>query len=316
MHFDPGKMSFGEIIDSSIKLFRVNFTPLVLIMVIFYGPALYITQFITTSQSTDTIIGSLFLGTSDFQDDPSYSTQESPRIDPEKPALFWTLFTIILVLFLIAPIGNLAAMKFLSQRVLHQEIRIFDAARSCLKVYFTFIAAVFMACVRYYLIALGAVLIIVCPLSIYVALFPLLGCLVALVYVVGIVGIMMALLTFIGVVACVIAIEGKKYSHAIPRTHFLLKGLFFRSTLIMGIVFILVSIITLIFSDMGKFLGSTLPGYLGIAAVSAIGTVFSLLFQPVLFCTSYLIYLDLRIRKENYDLEILTQRASVESGRE
>ena len=102
-----------------------------------------------------------------------------------------------------------------------------------------------------------------------------------------------------------VAIEGKGVFAALGRSRELVRGSWWRVFGI-GLVFMLIMVPAIIVSILiiSFFIGLLLdPGPL---AFAIIGGVFAALLTPVYYIASTLLYLDLRVRKEGYDLQALS----------
>src|SRR4030042_1880982 len=71
---------------------------------------------------------------------------------------------------------------------------------------------------------------------------------------------------------------------------------------------IIFGIIVYICTLAGQAIGGFLPKVYRIPYDASISTLFTVIFQPLLWAVVFLIYIDIRIRKEHIDVDILAQR--------
>jgi hypothetical protein len=315
MQFEPRRMDFGDIIDSSVKLFTRNFSPLVILIAIFSGPLDFAIQYINAhifkDQNLYAFVDGLFKGLDNSSPgSPPFESMANIFEDEKNIYLLIYMYIILNIMALLAPIGNLAAVKHISEKISGRSISIGGAIKTGIRHYVTFIIS-------------SIILSFILSIIILLLMIPMIPCIISMnpvALVLGLLGFFVVLLflslfyqVFINIMTCIIVVEGADAAKAIHRSFALLKGFFWRTLGIIVAVSMIIGLITSIFSGIGKMIGGMVPGNAGVAVIATVATLFSLMFQPVLWCVSYLVYMDIRIRKENYDMEIMTQRSLVSS---
>jgi hypothetical protein len=110
----------------------------------------------------------------------------------------------------------------------------------------------------------------------------------------------------------VLLIEGARGSKALGRSRRLVKGRWGPSFLVLVIGFFLGSIVQVALSGLLLAVVSQSNNVVAAVATAIAGTVSSALVTPFTAAVGVVLYFDLRVRKEGFDLELLAQRIGVD----
>jgi len=166
-----------------------------------------------------------------------------------------------------------------------------------------------------YLRALGALLLVMIPLAVIAAVLgvalgqnALASGAVMLVALVAAVGCFVAVLARYVNVTAVVMLEGARATAAVRRARTLAEGSIPRIVALLLLVFGLFTVISLTLSfTLQRLLGNEM-------LASALVGVASLPAYPVFACVLVLLYYDLRIRKEGYDIEVMARELEKQGG--
>ncbi|BAL99583.1 hypothetical protein CLDAP_15440 [Caldilinea aerophila DSM 14535 = NBRC 104270] len=315
-------MSLGQLLDRAFRLYRVRFRKLVLTAALFFVPL--------------AMVSALLMGTA-FN---SYfglllSATEQPAAFDERTVLQASGVTLALslVVGLFGLIlGAFAFLSLLAQadaNALGRELSIAASVRTALSRFWPFVGMSLLTG----LIAAG--IAIVAYLIFFILIFIFAGVLTALggalesdsvVVAVGAViliialffGLMFLLLLPLAylttrwlVAPVVIMTELKGPVDALKRSWRLTEGSFWRLFGLLVLLFILNGIVLALPLSLIQFIAfavtpSQMFGLLN-GALSGLSNLLSILWYPLLALTLTLVYYDLRVRKENYDLELRIQ---------
>lgn len=314
-------MSLGQLLDRAFRLYRVRFRKLVLTAALFFVPL--------------AMVSALLMGTA-FN---SYfglllSATEQPAAFDERTVLQASGATLALSLvvgFFGLILGAFAFLSLLAQadaNALGRELSVAASVRAALSRFWPFVGMSLLTG----LIAAG--IAIVAYLIFFILIFIFAGVLTALgsatasggVVAVGAVILIIALffvlmfllllplayLTTRWLVApVVIMTELKGPVDALKRSWRLTEGSFWRLFGLLVLLFILNSIVLALPLSLIQFVAfavtpSQMFGLLN-GALSGLSNLLSILWYPLLALTLTLVYYDLRVRKENYDLELRIQ---------
>ena len=270
-------LSAGEVLDHSFTLFRRLFVPLVLIQVVCSGVPLLLSVFMET------------------------------RGEPA-PVLFIVTYALA---FVLGSLASAATAYLISERYLGQSLSAGDALRR---------AAPRIGAVMVLSLGLGLVVMLAALPSLLaigagaafagVALqgggtAPAGGG-VALVLV-GIALLVLPLLVFSGlsVATTTLVLEHTGAGRAMSRSWYLTKGYRLRIVGLLFVVLIVVLIPMLAIGGLAGAFSAAEPTPAQNAVVAALSGVISVLVTPLLYCVITLLYYDLRVRKEAFDLEVL-----------
>ena len=309
MQFELGKMDFGTILDRGIRLFKNNFVPMVILMAIFFGPFTYVTN-LGFAMLEDNLGGSNFV--TDFMDKIMGDPDEEEIVnefesffDDEKLALVLGLsFFFLGLMLVVTPLVYLGVFRILSEHLLGRTPSTREAIRFAASRFWTLVGAIILCSLIFYL----------CTFAFTLALIGIgaatgsIGVVTALMFLFFFI-FALGLMVFNVLLPCVVSMEDVHSMEALKRTWWLLRGFWWRTFGIYLLAALLVGIITQIFYSVGQGIGSLIPGMAGNAFTAAVSTLFSLIFQPFTLTIVFLIYLDIRIRKENFDLDILASHS-------
>lgn len=261
-------MSVGDILDETVRLYRQNFRPFIAIAAILQIP-LVILQL-----AQGAIVG------------PTGASLLSPAGDLQAGALIFYGLSTLLMAFVglfVAILMQGAFASAISQRYLGQEISVRSAYEAALPFFWRLLQAMF-------LVTFALTLLIITIIGIPVAIYF---------------GVRWSLST------AAIVLEGKGARAGISRSTELVKGVWWR---VLGIFAL---------AGIGEYLIALIPsallgGVLGVILVVGgpnptltymvslvIGTFFGVLAAPIIPIVSILLYYDLRIRKEGFDMQML-----------
>jgi len=265
-------LGIGEILDVAIKIYRARFPVLVKSVVVVLAPVFVLSALIRIS---------LPAGDSLFTDTQPGAT---PTLDFDKlwPIIGGTLLLVVLA-YLASQIATGACFKAISGAYLDEEAGWRDSlrfARSKLRslLWLSFLTA---------LLLLPAVLAFVVP-AIY-------------------------LWVAWSVAAPVLLLEDVRGLKALRRSRQLVKGRFWPTMAVLLLITILTSIVQAVFIGILAGVVSVSGNEVALAVADAIGqTASGVLTTPLTAAVLTVLYFDLRVRKEGFDLELLSRRMGVE----
>ena len=264
----------GEVLDVAIKIYRARFSVLVKSVAVVLGPVFALSALVRLSIPT--------------QDDLFEASQPGATPDFEFDEFLPFLAGMLII----------ALLAFLASQL---------ATGACFKAvsgaYFDEPPA-WRASLRFARSRLGALLWLSFLLAIL--LIPaFLACVVPGVY----------LYVAWGVAAPVLLLEDVRGWSALKRSRQLVKGRFWPTVAVLVLVLILTGIVQAIFRGVFAGLVSVTGNEVAQALADAIGqTLSSALTTPLSAAVLTVLYFDLRVRKEGFDLELLAQRLGVEPG--
>jgi hypothetical protein len=286
MHFELREMDFFTIIDKGLKLFKSNFVPLVILMAIFFGPFLLAMNYNqyklqSTSNFPGRFLGDVIESISKQEPVDFEGYFDELLVDNASRNSFIYLYAFAFLMLILTPLAYLSSYRVLLAYIKGEKIELGKAIRFSATRYWTLLVAY---------AAFGMALYFsICLIVGFVFIFPALA--------------------FQVMLPCVVAIENKDISGSLKRNFNFLKGFYWRTFGIYLVIAIIVGLVTSLFASVGETIGGLLPGVLGISFKATISTMFSVIFQPIILCVIFLAYLDIRIRKEGFDLDILADRA-------
>jgi hypothetical protein len=306
MRFELSEMDFGMIIDRGLKLFKDNFIPLVLIVAIFYGPFTFAMNYkmsITVDSLKDSpivtnIIDKLMKGQIPTEQDLNIEE----LLTDKRLVSTWGMYNIIgNILFLLEPLAYLSVYHILFAYLLGSQIPLGKAIRFAASKYWILLLAFILTALLF-----SALSCLACTFSFVITLCnPIL---VIMLEMLLFVFVLVFSSVFMAFIPCVVASENVNSRKSISRTWKLLRGFWWRSLSILILMAIITGVIVLIFSSMGRAFSSFFPQNLKIPFNSSVYTLFSVLAQPLMMCVIFMMYVDIRIRKEGYDLNLLAER--------
>ncbi|MCD6217497.1 hypothetical protein J7L05_06515 [bacterium] len=310
MQFELGKMDFGTILDRGFKLFKTNFVPMVILMAIFFGPFLFaanifMARFDESNAGTNFITNYVDKLMNNPDEDEIAAEFEKVFSDEEMMTGMGITFFLLFLMLAITPLVYLGVFRILSEHILGRTPSTRDVIRFAAGRFWTLVGAFILCSLIFYLVSIVfsiALGILGYALDSSMIFLPIL--LVPL-----FIFLVLAIVVFNILLPCVVCMEDVGSKEALKRTWWLLKGFWWRTFGIYLLAALLVAIITQIFLSIGQGIGGLIPGIAGNAFVAAISTLFTITFQPITLTIVFLLYLDIRIRKENFDLDILARRS-------
>lgn len=310
MQFELNEMDFGTILDRGIKLFKSNFIPMVILMAIFFGPFAFasnlglamLQETVTSSNAFTNFMDSMTGNT----DDTEFTGAVEDFLDnPEGKSTVGMIFASIFFMMLLTPFVYLGIYRILSEHILGRVPPIGEVIRFAAGKFWTLIGAMIIG---HIIISVSAFILSMVIFGIGMAaplLMVFISVFVGFFFIIGI----FALLIFNILLPCVVSIEDVGSMEALKRTWWLLKGFWWRTFGIYLLASLLVAIITQIFLSVGQGIGGMIPGMAGNAFIATVSTLFTLIFQPFTLTIIFLLYIDIRIRKENFDMDILASHS-------
>jgi len=267
-------LGIGEILDVAIKIYRARFGVLVRAVVVVLGPAFV-------------LIGAIALSIpqSDNLTDVS-QPGATPTFEADK---FWAFMAGTLVIFVVVYIGTQlatgACFKAVSGAYLDEEPDWRESLRFARE-------------------HLASLLLISLLLVLFLAP-AFLACIVPGAY----------LYVCWSVAAPVLLLEGVKGRAALKRSRALVQGRFWPTVAVLLLMTILTGIVQAIFLGVLTGIVSVSGNEVARAAANALGQLISsAVTTPFTAAVLTVMYFDLRVRKEGFDLELLARRLGVEPG--
>jgi hypothetical protein len=267
-------LGVGEILDVAIKIYRARFGVLVRAVAVVVGPVFALAAVIRIS-----------IPQSDNLFDPS-QPGASPEIDTDN---LWAFLAGTLVIFILAFIASQVAtgacFKAVGGAYLDEE----PGWRECLHFARERLGALLWLSFLLVLLLTPAFLACIIPgIYFYVAW---------------------------SVAAPVLLLEGIKGRGALKRSRALVEGRFWPTVGVLLLVGLLTGIVQAIFLGVLTGIVSVAGNEVATALADAIGqTASSALTTPLSAAVLTVLYFDLRVRKEGFDLELLAHRLGVEPG--
>lgn len=285
MNFELREMDFFTIIDRGLRLFKSNFVPLVILMAIFFGPFLMAMNYNQYQmQSSSNFQGGFWekLSTSLINEEPPdfESLFDEFLADSESVNSIIYLYAFALLMLILTPLAYLSCYRALLAYIKGEKIELGNIIRfSATRYWILLIADILFGMALYFSICICVGIVFIFPAMAFQAMLP-----------------------------CVVAIEKEGIGGSIKRNFNFLKGFYWRTFGIYLVIGIIVFLVTLMFSSVGEMIGGLIPGVIGISFKATVSTLFSVIFQPLILCVIFLAYIDIRIRKEGFDLDILADR--------
>jgi hypothetical protein len=289
--------SIGELLDAAFTLYRRNFLLLVAIAAVVQVPYAVLELIVYKLTDIGGRVNQLQTLTNNLGNQGGLTPEQSSQLTADLGAFFAYLGIVFLAQFLIVyPLSLAATTGAVSSRYLDQPASVKGAYRAALSVWRSLIAMVLLLVLV--VGGLGAVAVVLAVLTGSAALVGIAFFAVMLFAVV--------LLVRTSVAAQTIVIEKVSGRHGLERSWNLTRGFFWRILGIVILLAILQAIVSSVFSLPLLALASSAPldvRQIVSQAVSAISAVFV---APVTLVTLTLVYYDLRIRREGFDIEMLT----------
>jgi len=302
-------MTAGDILDTAIRIYRQNFVRLVGIVAIINVPVLLLT--VITLLLTNPFTTNF----SNFSNPSSFSTfGQSPA------ALIGYLFQLVIGVFsaVAALFQNAALTVFVSERFLGNAITIREAYRRALKHWLSLLIVALLLLFAYVALfgALGGMIVL--PLVGIAALgsqssagfSAVMGVLSLCFCALILPALVLAAFLFTRWAFFIQAIVLENYNSTggLGRSWKLVKGSFWRVLIIIIILAFIVSLLSVgpieLFSITSAALGLI---WLAIIGGSVISSIVIILLTPIQYAALTILYYDLRIRKEGFDLQMQLQ---------
>jgi hypothetical protein len=273
-------MGIGDILDGAIRLYKGNFLLLIRISAWVYIPFCFLALVIPQSVFS---------------------------------------FSIRIISIFLAAVVTVA----ISERILNREISVIDAYRRVSKRLFSFIVAMLLVGLVGLIVFLGVGILsaiwffLLSAARLPTALGYLTLVLVSL--------FTLAMIVWLLFVPQAVVLEGSEAARSIGRSVELIKGNFWRTLVILILVSIAMFLISFLFGLVGGAIVAILSDEVGTTSAFTEGVtrfqrfplvigVVNLLLEPFRMAVITLLYYDIRVRKEGYDLEVMAKELAVEEG--
>jgi hypothetical protein len=266
-------MGIGDILDTSIRLYRRNFVTFLTISLITYVPYALLVFLLQMMFGGGEAMGVMFGGSEAMGGGP-FGAQAAPDAD-SSAAMFVNALGSLLFLFVVYPLTTGALTQAISDDFLGKQVRAGAAYRR---------AFGRLGALAWTQILVGAVVAI--------------GFLLLIVP-----GIIFSL--WFMIVPVIVLLERMSGSKAMGRGRELMKGNLGKGFLLNLVMTLLVAVVTFALMFGVGYLVATLS--LPVAIVNLFNTLLSAVFIPVQLGAIVLLYYDLRVRKEAFDLQVLSE---------
>lgn len=274
-------MTIGDILNSSIQLYKGNFPKFIGIVLLVKGPYLLLGYMLTKLAE--------FLFT---------SGQDTSQTAAFTVSNIITLIIRLLDPILVGPILVAAMTVVISERFLNRDIEVIEAYKRILKRFIPLLGTILLT---------GLIISTVLLVCVFLGFSMLLAG--------GQPGVIIVMLG--GILACVlwvwfafipqtVVIEGEGGISAMKRSKYLVKGNFIKVFIMLILVFIAIALITEIIS-FGVEKSFFFLGQYSSALAEGASNVILVILEPFRIAVVTLLYYDFRIRKEGFDLEIMAE---------
>ena len=282
-------LRLGELLDQAIRLYRRNFLTFIGIIAVVYVPLMILQTISSTWLSSSLLNISAAQGPEEIFSNSSYWL-----------GLLSTVVLGFLQIILVQGIANGALTRAVADNYLGRKTNILDAYRGIGKSWVSLLGA---------LLLLGLVFIV----AAFWSIVPCIG------WVTGPGMIAFLLMAVNPMVAPVVVLEGKSALDAIQRAWSLTRRRFWP---VLGYIFVLGLFSLLVVNGPVAIVNAVLPQFLGsfedptlrvvvLSIIQMLVTLtFLLIYYPLQMTALTLIYFDLRVRTEGFDLALLTMNES------
>jgi len=293
-------MSVGEWLDATFTMYRRNFALIASISAVVQIPYALLTWLLFTLTGVATFVGSPFssFGT------PTTPAQAQQLLNSFLGVLAVTVGLLLVSLLIVVPLGEAATTRAVSDRYLDRPSSLLSAYRAAwgrLGALITLIAILIGA----YVVSFAAVIALV--VLVVAAGAGALGVLLVFVAIIAFVAALIAIYVRTVVAVPAIVLERVSGLRGLQRSWQLISGRFWptfgRMFLLWLIAYIISSVIRAIVEVPGAALD---PGnaFVFVQVGNAIAAVFV---GPITYIGVTLLYYDIRIRKEGFDIEMLAR---------
>lgn len=300
-------MGLGDFFDETFDLYKTNFVLLASIAAVLYLPVVMAMNLVMVKIQAE--FSGMAGGTA-----PSDFTPYLRCILLLGGAYF--LYAIIY------PIVTGAFTYAISQRYLGESTTTLQSYRFVMQRFFVVVFTLLLATIIIFIPYLGACVIIGITAGVFGAMRG--GESAAIVAIFGVLLVIPALLATVAIairlifVPTVTMVEGRKYSDALKRSWQLTSGHFWR---VLGIVLLLWILVAMVSAALTSPLQIAMsmtskPGVMSPFAIpaAALNSLVSSAVMPIMFIVTVLLYFDVRIRKEGFDLQMLARDMAIASG--
>jgi hypothetical protein len=272
-------MAVGEILDASFRLYRENWLKFVAILAVAYVPITLLSM---------ALLGVVFSNMPTPVQMHEGMTQEQmaaamqSQMKAVLPGLIAMGATLILFSLIAQPLATGAITRAVGARYLNEEISVGNAYRAIGGMFFKYLGSILLAGL---VIGLGMMLCIV----------P---------------GLIFA--TWFAFISQAVVLEGLGGTKAMGRSRDLTRGFGLRVFGYLVLVFVLSAGIGWVLGFVGQLITTAITSNLVASMLlqQAFGQVINLFIMPYFSIVMILLYYDLRVRKEAFDLEILSKNLS------
>lgn len=291
-------MGFGEILDSSIRLYRENIRALIIAQLPL--TVAYILSNSLVFMSTGTVGTSLF---------SAFTQSAVPAAAPRFSFGYLLLILLIYIIvgLVLTPLVFSAVMKIASDSVLKTPSSVKEAYRFCMQDWFNLAVTNFVLAL---IIGIIAVFLLFIPLAVITAVFTyalatggslsaIFGVLLVVILVVALLMLIPAFLWIRWAVTFPAAVNERIFvTEAMSRSWNMVKGHTIRTFLVIFLIFLIPYIIQYSPTFMEFSLGRSLALLTFVFGIVAQGVLL-----PLVYVTRVVVYFELRSRKEGFDLE-------------
>jgi hypothetical protein len=294
-------MAVGEWLDATFTMYRRNFVLIASISAVVQIPYALLTWLLFELTGVATFVRSPFasLGTQTIT-----PAQEQQLLNTALGVLAVSLGLVLVSLLVVVPLGEAATTRAVSDRYLDRPSSLLSAYRAAWGRLGALITMILLL-IGAYVGSLGVLILLVVLLSVAGA-----GALGALLAIVAAIAIIPALLfVYVRTVVAVPAIVLERASgwHGLQRSWQLTKGRFWPTFGRIALLAIIAAIISSVVAAIFELPGSALfpsNSFVFDQVASAIAAVFV---GPITYIGVTLLYYDIRIRKEGFDIEMLAR---------
>lgn len=315
---DIRPMDLGDILDSTIRVYRRRPWVFLSILAVIVGIPMMITQ--TSTAYVQSLFQELWKS-----GDPAVWAEISNLVTSREylTATGFMLFGGI-ILFFLAPIAQAAMVYAVSETILGRMVGLKQSINAIMPRAWKIIQAYIL----YFLISLGVFAI---PGAAMVALIPgepevydlSVGASFGIFGLLFLIAVCMTFLTIKFIfIPHAIVLDNTGVIAGLRRSFTISNGYWWRTFGIYMIISVIIGIINSLLGQTVKLMGwglSMLPGVDSMIIVAANGvvmTIISIILNPITFIATTLLYYDLRIRKEGFDLILLAESMGESSGEE
>jgi hypothetical protein len=267
-------LGVGEILDVAIKVYRLRFVTLIKAVTILVAPVSALGAIVQLSAEPDDISTS----PGDFDTSPGSEPDLS-----DFATFLGALIVVAVLTFVATQVATAASLKIISGTYLAEEAEWRDSLRFALS-------------------RLGS-LVWLSTITGVLLLLAFLACVVPMIY----------LYAAWAVAVPVLLLEDVRGRKALRRSRLLVRGRWWSTAAALLLSTLLQTIVNLVFTGVGTALVAAADNELADAVVNTVlGTAASVFTTPFAAAVTAVLYFDLRVRKEGFDLEMLARQVGVD----